>query len=226
MSSPFSTAPLLKNTFAILQKHLKPIMTIAGVTYFATTLVNILVVLTASPAVGLAASIVQQAVHGIATGVIALALAQTASGRAIDLNGCLQETLAALPRLIPTAAIVALAITIGLLLLLVPGIIAFALLCLSVPAAVLEKLEPADALKRSFELCKTRWNHLGGALIAVALIFGGGAMLLNYLAAQTNSAAVYLIVDYTVGSLASGAMAVSVVLAYQEITGQLGQNRA
>ena len=73
MSSPFSTAPLLKNTFAILQKHLKPIMTIAGVTYFATTLVNILVVLTASPAVGLAASIVQQAVHGIATGVIALA---------------------------------------------------------------------------------------------------------------------------------------------------------
>lgn len=80
----------------------------------------------------------------------------------------LRRALAELPwlRVIGTQLLFLLAVVVGLLLLVLPGLAAFALLGLSVPLVVAEDLRPLAALRRSFALLR---RNLGAAILLVLL---------------------------------------------------------
>lgn len=84
------------------------------------------------------------------------------------------------PSLLGLGILTALAVLVGLVLLVVPGLIVAVMLVLGMPACVIESLGPIESMKRSAFLTKSnRWRIVGSfllvvfvPLVAVLLIFG------------------------------------------------------
>ncbi len=117
-------------------------------------------------------------------GVVAGAIAETQGGRAPTVG----ELISSLPyvTLIAIDVILSLAVALGLLLLVIPGVLIFGYFALAAPLAKVEHLRTRDAFRRSRRLVR---GHLllvlgillpvilGGELIGELITEGGGDLL-------------------------------------------------
>jgi hypothetical protein len=106
-------------------------------------------------------------------GALVEAVNDVRDGKADSTIGELYSRVASrLPALIAAGVLAAIGISIGLILLIAPGLFLLTRWCLFVPAIVLEKKSAGDSFGRSNELVKgASWPVLGVILIAVV---GGG----------------------------------------------------
>ncbi|MEZ6196914.1 MAG: hypothetical protein R3F20_14490 [Planctomycetota bacterium] len=80
-----------------------------------------------------------------------------------------------LPRLIAVSIVYSLIVTIGTLLCCLPGIFAIIAMFVAVPAAVVERVGPVAAIRRSWTLVKPRfWPVVLVGLVLFAVIMGTG----------------------------------------------------
>ncbi|MGA0601461.1 hypothetical protein ACO2Q3_12225 [Caulobacter sp. KR2-114] len=147
-------------------------------------------------AIDLPAALVPQLVWFLATGwmcgVLLDELKGEASGRSSDLRW--------LRRTVPLCLLALLSATassLGLLLLIVPGVIFGLASAVAVPALVSEGLGPLEALRRSFELTRgVRGTIFGVAVVndlaAIAFNFVGALMTTGNLIASRTPVVVYL----------------------------------
>lgn len=112
---------------------------------------------------------------------------QAADEMPFSLWESLSASLGKIFSLIGLAILAAIAITVGFMVLIVPGIIICCMVAVSVPVCVLEDLGPLSSLNRSAELTKgNRWNILG--LLAISTV---GAFVLNFLALLVGGIIMY-----------------------------------
>lgn len=90
-------------------------------------------------------------------GVIMLRQRALISGRAADLMGELTLALRRWPLLVLTAVLSGMVMSLGFLLLIVPGIFAFVCFLLLRPVVLFEPVGPLRALVRCMELTRPRW---------------------------------------------------------------------
>lgn len=93
----------------------------------------------------------------------------------LDFAPAVQAALPRLPNVILTTLAYALLFGLGFIALILPGIFILLMLCVAVPACILEDLSPIAALKRSRELTRgNRWRLLGLVMLNVLILIGVG----------------------------------------------------
>ena len=95
---------------------------------------------------------------------------QTLRSRPVSIAGSVARGLQRFFPVIGTALLTTIIVTLGIFLLVIPGLIASIMLALALPVCVVERLGPVESLSRSAELTKGyRWQ-IFGALFAVGIV--------------------------------------------------------
>lgn len=149
---------------------------------------------------GLLVSVVgAQVVAGLAT-VYAGALAQGRSGRG-EVAGRLRGRW---PALLTVSVVVGVLVSVGLMLLVAPGVLAYLVLALAAPVVAMERSGVGDSLRRSALLSRGHRGRIFGAL-ALALLIGtiGGAVVTTVVSSLfgTHDAVTMLLITQGVGTV-------------------------
>jgi len=156
----------------------------------------------------------------LATAVCFKAVADAYLGVEPDWRRSLRFAVRRLGGLFGVALIGGLLVVLATLALIVPGIWLFVMYSVSVPALLLERIGPVQALRRSFRLVRGRWWPTAGVLVVGYLLIGiigalvtGVFMLVPSLAAEGNTLAGALgsVVGGTVGSVLTTPYSAAVV---------------
>jgi uncharacterized membrane protein YagU involved in acid resistance len=99
-----------------------------------------------------------------------VASANDLAGKPVNFGYCLSRAIAKLVPLIGLGIVVAIGVTIGLFMLIVPGVILYLMWMVAVPAMMVENLNVSEALSRSSALTKGSRLKLVG-LIIVFMVF-------------------------------------------------------
>jgi len=114
-------------------------------------------------------------VAGLAQGALTRPVVGESEGRKARLGECLAAVLPVLPRLILVGAVTAVAVLIGFTLLIIPGLLVYALWSMA-PSALVEEREGLFlALSRSQELgAGARWKVIGVILTLDVMVIAAG----------------------------------------------------
>jgi hypothetical protein len=162
---PLTTGELLDRTFSLYRSHFALFVGITAVTPLALLAVQLAGVAFV-PALGpgfsitnfvvymLAIAVVMLAVTAASQGATIVAISHVYLGRPITVTAALERIKGRIVSLSITMIVVGLLMTLGLLLLVVPGIILALMWALVIPVAVLEDRSMLDAASRSADLTK------------------------------------------------------------------------
>lgn len=135
-------------------------------------------------------SILQSVLSLILTGALTYGVVQQMHDKTTGLGALVTAGLQSLGRVFLTGLVTGLIIGLGMLMLIVPGIIATVLLYVAIPVAVMEKKGVGDAMRRSADLTRgSRWAIFGAALLMM-LVTIGVFMLLGLVFATTTTTSV------------------------------------
>jgi len=96
----------------------------------------------------------------------------------LDFAPAVQAALPRLPNVILTTLAFAFLVGLGFVAFILPGIFILLVLCVAVPACILEDLSPVAALKRSRDLTRgNRWRLLGLVLLNGLILIGVGVVV-------------------------------------------------
>ena len=96
----------------------------------------------------------------------------------LDFAPAVQAALPRLPNVILTTLAFAFLVGLGFVAFILPGIFILLVLCVALPACILEDLSPIAALKRSRELTRgNRWRLLGLVLLNGLILIGVGVVV-------------------------------------------------
>jgi hypothetical protein len=93
-----------------------------------------------------------------------------AQGELNSMGAELARALRTIPTLLPMAIFMAVAVAVGIVLLVVPGVYLFIALSMAVPALVLERKGPIDAMKFSVHLMRGYWWRTLAIFLVTAVI--------------------------------------------------------
>jgi hypothetical protein len=112
-------------------------------------------------------------------------------GEAPTVGAALRAAGPRLPAAVGAVALYTIAVGLGFVALVVPGMWLAVRWYFGAQAAVVDRLGPADALRRSAEVVRTRWWRTFGVLLAFGLIVGIVGALLGALLRQIDNGALY-----------------------------------
>ncbi len=122
-------------------------------------------------------------------------------------------------RFLPTAIfffLFGLALTVGLMLLFIPGIFLMTALAPALPSVVAERRGPLAAFSRGFELTKGhRWTVLGAGIVTMLAMYAGS--LVNMMAVALTGTPLAMIVSYPLSMLFGLLMVVFPVVAFHDL---------
>jgi hypothetical protein len=176
MSAPFirpRTVPeILDASFQILRQHYGPIVAATGIILLPSLLLAALL-----PAgSGQVADLVERILINYAAAATISTVADVALGREPDMRGALRKVGSKVWLILGAAILQGLAIGFGMLLLVIPGIIAMALL-FAVPIVVMveDRVNVSDVMSRSASLAQgDMLRVLGATLLAFLVVFAAG----------------------------------------------------
>jgi len=103
-------------------------------------------------------------------------------GRSAGIGRSLSTGLARMFPVLGAAILVGLSVLLGLLLLIIPGIIFACILSVTVPAVVVERAGPVEAMRRSAELTKGNRMTIFGIYVLIFLIMFGMGLAIGLIA--------------------------------------------
>jgi hypothetical protein len=197
-ATQFSVGGVLGEAFSILMRNIAPFVVISLIVtaplfvyaYFAgaavvqtTSDLSGTTVGVSSSIVGvgaLAAWLLQIVLTQVAVGAISFGVFQEMRGQRADFGQCVARAIALIFPVLGVSIVTALAIGIGAVLLVVPGLILACMLWVVIPVAVVERPGVFASLSRSGALTKGhRWQIFG-----IVLIIGIAEMVASYLLAR------------------------------------------
>ena len=117
-------------------------------------------------------AVISVIISAVLQAAILRAAAEATIGDPVDAEASYRYGFKRLGSVIWVSVLVGLAVGIGFILLIVPGIIALGFLCVSVPVLIVENRRGTDAMGRSWNLVKGHFWHALGVILVAALIVG------------------------------------------------------
>jgi hypothetical protein len=157
--------------WAIYKRFWRHLLPIALVTYLVISLVTLLFAAIAGALGALAAGIVSIAGAFLLQAALVEAVADVRDGRAdLSLTQTISRALPRLGAIVVASVLAAIAIGIGLVLILVPGLFLLTIWSLIVPVIVLEGKSALDSFGRSRELVRGHgWTVFGVILVTIVI---------------------------------------------------------
>jgi hypothetical protein len=114
-----------------------------------------------------------------------------ARGEAPTVGGALRAAAPRLPAAIGAVVLYTLAVGAGFFALVVPGVWLAVRWYFGAQAAVIDRLGPVDALRRSAEVVQTRWWRTFGVLLAFGLLTGAMGVVVDAILGEIGNGAIY-----------------------------------
>jgi hypothetical protein len=215
-----SPGEVLREAWELYKRHWRHLLPIAFVVYLLLSLVTILLALLLGWLGVISGVFVSLAGVFWLQGALVIAVEDIRDGRA-DLS--IRETLARVrPRMntLGVAGILAsIAITIGLLLLVVPGLVLFTWWALIVPVIMLEGASLGETFGRSRQLVRGNgWNVFGLIVLTILILVGVGIAIGIATAALPDGLDQY-VSDVVSNTLFAPFLALALTLAYYRLRG-------
>ena len=189
---PHSVGDIIDASFTVYRKRFGPMIAIGLLLVFIPFVVSLIGGCTSDgattacdSALGWIGNIASQVGIVVASAGAALVAAEAYAGMRSDWR---QSAAAALRRIIPIVVVTVVAavlISIGFVLILVPGIFLATSFAVATPALMIERVGPIESLKRSWSLATgERWRIFGAGLsmIIISIIVFGIIAAIVYLA--------------------------------------------
>jgi len=157
---------------------------------------------------GLVVAFVSILMWTILTGAITRAAAGTFLGHDIDVGESYRFGFARFWSIVLVGVLSALAIALGFVLLVIPGLIVLTFLCCAIPALVIEEKRGREALRRSWNLVHGHGWHVFGTIVVAGLLNG---IVSSLLTAPFGD-------DWAVRSIV-GAIAAAITMPYMALVG-------
>jgi hypothetical protein len=119
---------------------------------------------------GLLTALLAAVIQQLLTGAITKGAAGSLLGRPVDVKASYSYALSRLWGLIGLAILVGLAVGVGFVLLIVPGVIILVFLAVSTPSFVIERLGVTASMPRSWNLVRGSWWHTLGVIAVTYVI--------------------------------------------------------
>ena len=160
-------------------------------------------------------------------GALVIAIDDVRDGRAdLSIGQTLERVTPRINTLTIAGLLAGIAIGIGLLLLLVPGLFLLTIWLLIVPAIMLEGRGIGDSFSRSQELVRGYGWSVFGVIILTLLIIVGANILFGIIGAAFDSSVSTLVLDIVSQSLTAPFVALAWTLTYYELRGLKGAEPA
>lgn len=177
---------------------------------------------TPSNSVTLIASILSWSLGGVASALVTVMALGFEAGKPVPFAGVVKQVRIHILPVLGVGVISGAAISLGLMLLVIPGLIALAFLCLSTPVAVMEGRSIPESIQRSVELMKDGWQGVGLGVLGVTFI-GAIAGWLLLTALEGASGALMGTSLYAASSFFGAWTSVATALAFARVTGRIAR---
>jgi hypothetical protein len=127
---------------------------------------------TANLLVSVVGGIVAMVFSALSQTVVVFATFQDLRGQEVNAVESLTRGLARVVPSIVTSLIMGIAVAIGLVLFIAPGLIALAAFSIALPVCVVERAGPLTSLSRSAELTRGHWWPILGVSLAILIVSG------------------------------------------------------
>ncbi len=179
---------VFSEAWELYRRHARHLLTLAFVVYVVVAVIEAVLTGLLGVLGALLALVVSLVGAFLLQAALVKAVDDVRDGRA-DLS--LTDTLSAarphLGRVVAASVLAGIAIGVGFVLLIVPGLYLLTIWCLIVPVIVLERAGIGSAFSRSRELVRGNgWNVLGVIILAFLLLLGVNIVLAIILAALPN----------------------------------------
>jgi len=180
---------ILGEAFRLYRAHLGHFLTIAFAVYAVVAVLNLLLVWALGWVGVILSAVVSLVALYLVQGAIVVAVQDVRDGRAdLSLGETLGHVKPRLATLVVTGLVAGIAIGIGFLLLIVPGLILLTWWAVFVPALVLEGLGLSESLGRSRGLVAGNFWPVLGLIVVVMLILIGASIVLSLILVPLDDA--------------------------------------
>jgi hypothetical protein len=219
---PFRVGEVLGDVFSVFFDNLLPFILIAALV--TAPLFVLLTIMSASRsreaviAAGVIVLIQWVALTPLVTGAVTFGVVQELRGREASIGECLSRGLSSLGKIFVTALLQSLAVGLGSLLCLVPGLIAAAAFSVAVPAVLEEPSGAADALRRSADLTRGHRVEVFVVLLAIGIIqFGLGKALALVMPASGKTLIAAMLPSLALSPLSTSLAATAAAVMYYRL---------
>ncbi|UQZ90181.1 hypothetical protein C4J81_13615 [Deltaproteobacteria bacterium Smac51] len=168
---------ILSRSFAIMLERPGIFLVLALISWLPSLAVDLFIPDTAAGKVGLAV-LVDFLLGMVIEGAIAYATFYALKGLPFTMGDSLSVGLAKVGSIVLAAILVGIGVLLGTILLIIPGIIIYCMLAVTIQACVVEDLGAIDSLKRSADLTRGyRWPIFG----LVLLVSIGGGLVVGFI---------------------------------------------
>ncbi len=173
---PFSAGDVIGRSFSVWFGNLVPFSIVTLIVHVPVFLIVALAPAEGSSGADALANIVSALANLVVTGALTYGVLQALRGAPVPLGRLLGKGFAKLGSVFLVSLGLGVIVFLGILLLVVPGIIAACALYVAVPAVVVEDVTPGEALGRSRKLTKgSRWGmFVVGLVVAVVTLVAVG----------------------------------------------------
>jgi hypothetical protein len=171
MTRNIDVGTVVDKVFKTYQQYFAVLVSIAAILFIIEAVVRLIA--GDSAVLGLVATIVGLIVSQLYTGMVVEVVNDTRDGRLdASIGGLFNKVTPVLLTLIGAAIVTGIAITVGLIACIIPGVILLTLWAVVAPAVVIERLGVFDAMSRSWNLVKTNfWQTLGVIVVFWIITF-------------------------------------------------------
>ena len=206
--------------------HARHLLTIAFAVYLVTAVIEAVFTGLLGVVGALLAAVVSIAAGFLLQATLVKAVEDVRDGRAdLSFGETLQAALPALGRVALASILAGLAIGIGLVLLIAPGLFLLTIWCLIVPVIVLEGAGTTAAFSRSRELVRGFGWQVFGTLVLVFVVMLAVNLVLGIIFAALPTAATNFVSSIVSGTLVSPFLALVLTLGYFRLLAAHGGSR-
>ncbi len=224
--SDFRVGDVLSRGFSILSKNIVPFGVLALIFMSPTLIYNLASGTDPFDPTGAAAgvefgsiavNIAQILLTYVLTATLVYGTFQELRGRHTDLGDCVSRGLGVMFPILGVAIVAGLAVIVGSILLIIPGIIVAVMLWVAIPVAVVEKPGVFDSLGRSRELTKGfRWQVFGIIVIVLVIQIVAG-VIIGVVLGFTGSTFLIVLFEYLVTAFFTALYAVISAVGYHDL---------
>jgi hypothetical protein len=214
------TEGVLGEAWDFYRRHWRHLLPIAFVVYLGVALVSILLVAVLTWLGALIAVVLSLVAAFWVQGALVRAVDDVRDGRAdLTLGETFQAVRPQLSSIIVAGIIAGLAIAIGLVLLIVPGLVLLTWWILIIPVIVLERRRAGEAFTRSRELVRGHAWSVFGLIVLTILLFIAFRIVLGIVLLPVGDWLRSFVTEIVTGTLATPFVAVAWTLLYYRLRG-------
>jgi hypothetical protein len=228
ISGAFSVGAVLKRSFSTFFANFVPFFVLALILYLPTLLYGIITFdelengnATTDPTGDIIITVISFVLTYILVGALVYGTVQHLGGQRPSLGAIISRGMATIGPVVVIAILLSLVVSIGFLLLVVPGVFLIVAYAVVIPAAVVERAGIMGSFKRSWDLTKGfRWPVFGILLVLLVILILLGLVVGTVggiLAFTMGSFMILAVVNYIVSALSGALMSVAIAVTYHDL---------